>query len=61
MLPPSIRQLYAEEILRGIKTLEYRSRKTSIVGQWFYIYAARKIPEQADRLPSWSTMLAIHG
>gem|GEM_PF-3775002 len=44
----SIRQPYAEEILRGIKTVEYRSRKTGIIGQRFYIYAASKIPEQAD-------------
>jgi len=44
MLALSIRQPYAEEILRGIKTVEYRNRKTGIVGQRFYIYAARKIP-----------------
>ena len=44
----SLRQPYAEEILRGIKAVEYRSRKTGIVGQRFYIYAARRIPEQAD-------------
>ena len=44
----SIRQPYAEVILRGIKTVEYCGRKTGIVGQRFYIYAARKIPEQAD-------------
>ena len=48
MLALSIRQPYAEEILRGMKTVEYRSRKTGIVGQRFYIYAASKIPEQAD-------------
>jgi len=44
----SIRQPYAKKILRGIKTVEYRSRKTGIVGRRFYIYAAGKIPEQAD-------------
>ena len=38
----SIRQPYAELILRGIKTIEYRSRPTRIIGQPFYIYAARK-------------------
>jgi hypothetical protein len=38
----SIRQPYAELILRGIKTIEYRSRPTKIVGERFYIYAARK-------------------
>jgi len=41
MLALSIRQPYAEEILRGIKTVEYRGRKTGIVGQRFYIYAAK--------------------
>jgi hypothetical protein len=35
----SIRQPYAELILRGIKTVELRSRSTSIVGERFYIYA----------------------
>lgn len=38
----SIRQPYAELILRGVKTIEYRSRPTKIVGERFYIYAARK-------------------
>jgi hypothetical protein len=38
----SIRQPYAELILRGVKTIEYRSRPTKIIGQRFYIYAARK-------------------
>ena len=38
----SIRQPYAELILRGIKTIEYRSRPTKIIGERFYIYAARK-------------------
>ena len=28
-------------ILRGIKTAELRSRATSIVGERFYIYAAK--------------------
>jgi hypothetical protein len=37
----SIRQPYAELILRGIKTVEYRSRATSIVGERFYIYASK--------------------
>src|ERR1051325_3715400 len=39
----SIRQPYAEEILRGIKTIEYRSRRTRKVDERFYIYAARQI------------------
>jgi len=38
----SIRQPYAELILRGIKTIEYRSRPTKIIGERFYIYAAKK-------------------
>lgn len=33
----SIRQPFAELILRGIKTVEYRSRPTRIIGQQFYI------------------------
>ena len=37
----SIRQPYAELILRGIKTIEYRSRRTRIIGERFYIYAAK--------------------
>src|SRR5688572_17750799 len=44
----SIRQPYAEEILRKIKRVEYRNRRTTIIGQTFYIYAAMKLPEQAD-------------
>ena len=41
MLALSIRQPYAELILRGVKTIEYRSRPTRIIGQRFYIDAAR--------------------
>ena len=37
----SIRQPYAELILRGIKTVEYRSRATRIVGERFYIHAGK--------------------
>ena len=37
----SIRQPYAELILRGIKTVEYRSRRTRIIGERFYIYASK--------------------
>ena len=37
----SIRQPYAELILRGIKRIEYRSRRTRIIGERFYIYAAK--------------------
>ncbi|MBC7785566.1 MAG: ASCH domain-containing protein [Burkholderiales bacterium] len=42
MLALSIRQPYAELILRGIKTAELRSRSTNIVGRRFYIYASKK-------------------
>jgi hypothetical protein len=42
MLALSIRQPYAELILRGLKTIEYRSRPTRIIGERFYIYAAGK-------------------
>ncbi len=38
----SIRQPYAELILRGIKKIEYRNRQTKIIGERFYIYAACK-------------------
>ncbi len=45
----SIRQPYAELILRGIKKMEYRSRRTRIIGERFYIYAARpKTQEEKD-------------
>src|SRR5688572_21152433 len=37
----SIRQPWAELILRGIKTIEYRSRPTRIVGERFWIYASK--------------------
>ena len=32
----SIRQPYAELILQGIKTIEYRSQRTRIIGEKFY-------------------------
>jgi hypothetical protein len=43
----SIRQPYAELILRGtcgqqIKPIEFRSRPTKIIGEGFYIYASRQ-------------------
>ena len=41
VLALSIRQPFAELILRGVKTVEYRSRPTRIVNEPFYIYAAR--------------------
>ena len=36
----SIRQPYAELILRGVKTVEYRSFATRKIGERFYIYAS---------------------
>jgi predicted transcriptional regulator len=41
MLALSIRQPFAELILRGIKTVEYRTRPTRIIGERFYIYASK--------------------
>lgn len=38
----SIRQPYVEQILRGIKAIEYRSRTCRIIGERFYIYAATR-------------------
>ena len=38
----SIRQPYAELILRGIKPIEFRSRPTRITGERFYIYASKQ-------------------
>lgn len=37
----SIRQPYAEQILRGVKTIEYRSRRTRIRDR-VYVYASMK-------------------
>ena len=52
----SIRQPYAELILRGIKTVEYRSRPTRIIGERFWIYAAGEWPRKSGT-PVWSTDL----
>jgi predicted transcriptional regulator len=38
----SIRQPYAELILRGIKPIEFRSRPTKIIGERFFIYASKQ-------------------
>ena len=57
MLALSIRQPFAELILRGIKTAEYRSRATRIIGEPFYIYASKR---PADR-KVWSSDLAVPG
>ncbi len=52
----SIRQPWAELILRGIKTVEYRSRPTRIVGERFYIYASKGAGKTV-----WSRDLAMPG
>jgi hypothetical protein len=44
----SIRQPYAELILRGLKTVEYRSRPTRIIGERFFIYASKGKGQWAD-------------
>ena len=56
----SVRQPYAELILRGIKRMAYRSRRTNIVGERFYIYAPKKVLSVASgQLPAvWSRDLA---
>ncbi len=68
MLALSIRQPYAELILRGIKTVEYRTRPTRIVGERFYLYASKAKPKavwsrdlgmvKGDALPDWMIELA---
>jgi hypothetical protein len=58
MLALSVRQPYAELILRGIKTVEYRSRRTRIIGERFYIYAAGKKWNGARARPVWSRDLS---
>jgi hypothetical protein len=50
----SIRQPFAELILRGFKTIEYRSRPTRIIGERFFIYAAGKKWTGATAKPIWS-------
>lgn len=59
----SIRQPFAELILRGVKTIEYRSRATKIIGERFWIYASRKdcrLPSAESRTETgiWSTDLS---
>ena len=62
----SIRQPYAELILRGIKTVEYRSQPTRIIGERFHIYASKgKVSPpivsdnlEAARPPGWMLEIA---
>jgi hypothetical protein len=53
----SIRQPYAELILRGIETAELRSRGTTIIGQRFYLYAAKA--KAKPPVPIWSEDLRV--
>lgn len=61
MLALSIRQPFAELILRGIETVEYRTRATRIVGERFHIYASKSpaLRRAQDRL--WSRDLSMAG
>ena len=55
----SIRQPYAELILRGIKRIEYRSKPTKIVGERFWIYASKnKLPVTVAQARVWSNDLS---
>jgi len=49
----SMRQPWAELILRGIKKIEYRNRRASgrVIGKRFCIYAALKFPPARPHLP----------
>src|SRR3954454_11023158 len=55
MLALSVRQPFAELILRGIKTAELRTRATRIIGQRFWIYACKS----KAKLPIWSNDLRV--
>lgn len=62
----SVRQPYAEMILRGVKTIEYRSKPTRLVGERFYLYASkgktRGLDAQSPHDKIWSLDLAVpHG
>ena len=55
----SIRQPYAELILRGVKTVEYRSRPTRVIGERFHIYAPLKKASPSAKV--WSRDLGAAG
>src|SRR5688572_5536560 len=57
MLALSIRQPFAELILRGVKTVEWRSRPTRVIGRRFFIYASKGTAKKAV----WSRDLAVPG
>lgn len=53
--------LQALNRLRGIKTIEYRSRSTNIVGERFYIYAAGEKWTSKGGGKIWSSDLSMPG
>ena len=58
----SIRQPYAELILRGVKTVEYRTRpvRGRLIGRRFAIYAPGKWADlDGDELLDWSALTAV--
>src|SRR5688572_10392639 len=59
----SIRQPFAEMILRGMKTVEYRTRPTRIIGERFWIYASKgksQNPQASSQtLNLWSGDLVV--
>jgi len=58
----SIRQPYAELILRGIKTAELRTMPTRIIGQRFHIYACKGSGSRGQGSGKmWSRDLAVPG
>ena len=58
----SIRQPFAELILTGRKTAEYRTRPTRLIGERFWIYASKgrsQNPEARSQKGIWSLDLAM--
>jgi hypothetical protein len=59
----SIRQPFAELILRGVKTREFRSARTNVIGERFYIYACKGAKPRRDKgsegMRIWSADLAV--
>jgi hypothetical protein len=57
----SIRQPFAEMILSGRKTVEYRTRPTRVIGERFWIYASKgrsRNSEASSQQGIWSADLA---
>jgi hypothetical protein len=60
----SIRQPYAELILRGIKTVEYRTQPTRVIGERFWIYASKGVVTKSHgpaKAKPWSRDLSMPG